>query len=47
VQQSFNDAALAWQQAIALGSQEVGRKEQAAWLDGLRSGFDAYVRAEQ
>ncbi|MFR9770088.1 hypothetical protein [Nocardia sp. SC052] len=46
VQRMFDGAALAWEHAVALGSQGVGRKEKAAWLDGLRSGFDAYVRAE-
>ncbi|MGW0252518.1 hypothetical protein ACWDYH_38425 [Nocardia goodfellowii] len=47
VQRMFDGAALAWKHTVALGSQEIGRKEQAAWLDGLRSGFDAYVQAER
>ncbi|MGW0328979.1 hypothetical protein [Nocardia sp. NPDC003183] len=47
VQRMFDGAALAWEHTVALGAQEIGRKEQAAWLDGLRSGFDAYVRAER
>ncbi|BDT85486.1 MULTISPECIES: hypothetical protein [Nocardia] len=47
VQRMFTGAALAWEHTVALGSQEVGRKQQTAWLDGLRSGFDTYVRAER
>jgi hypothetical protein len=32
---------------VALGAQGVSRNEKALWLDGMRSGFEAYVRAER
>lgn len=40
-------ADLSWNHAIDLKVQGVGRKEKAAWFDGMRNGFEAYVLAER
>jgi len=47
VRHIFTGADLSWDQAVALGAQGVSRNEKALWLDGMRSGFEAYVRAER
>lgn len=40
-------AELSWNYAIGLKVQGVGRREKAAWFDGMRNGFEAYVLAER
>ncbi|WP_328410987.1 hypothetical protein [Nocardia sp. NBC_00403] len=47
VHRMFVGADLSWNHAIALRSKDVGRREKAMWLEGMRSGFEAYVRAER
>lgn len=47
VRHMFTGADLSWGQAVALGVQGVSRNEKALWLDGMRNGFEAYVRAER
>lgn len=47
VRHMLTGADLSWNQAVALGAQGVSSNEKALWLDGMRSGFEAYVLAER
>jgi len=47
VRHMLTGADLSWDKAVALGAQGVSHNEKAMWLDGMRSGFEAYVLAER